>query len=496
MQERYIAAADLGSGKIAVCVAKVCGDDTQVIYYGVSPSDGISHSCVFNPKKASEALKKALAEAEEELHIKILQVVVGLPRWGVSQQTSSAGADRTNPEECISDEEISILKDDAIDSYPLEDPKREEIYGAVAQSFTADELFQQSRQDIIGATASHIEGNFKIFTGARKASNNIDMMLNMIGVAPAEKVFVPHAVAKAVLSEDERENGVALVELGAGVTSVTIYQDKILRHYSAVPFGGASITTDIKYECGFRQSLAENIKLAYGACMPEKLQSMEDKILQINDEENGTYEHLPVKYLSEIITCRVREILDAILFQIQESGFADKLRGGIVLTGGGAGLVNLATLLKDMSGYNVRLGFPQKRLFSADGCPEVLSTGAVACVGMVLDAGRNAGLNCTTEPVVEEPEEDPETSEGETAPAPEQTYVGTVFEADSDDEIIRPVKRPKRPKNPRKPPFGITWGEKIKTSGIFGSVDKFLDDTIGGLFDAMEEGGQVQNSDN
>ena len=479
MQERYIAAADLGSGKIAVCVAKVCGNDTQVIYYGVSPSDGISHSCVFNPKKASEALKKALAAAEEELHIKILQVVVGLPRWGVSQQTRSAKIGRTDPEKCITEEEICVLKDQAIDSYPLEDPTREEIYGAVAQSFSADELFQQSQQDIVGATAREIEGNFKVFTGARSASANIDTMLNLVGIAPADKVFVPHAAAKAVLSEDERENGVALVEFGAGVTSVTIYQDKILRHYSAIPFGGANITSDIKYECGFRQSLAENIKLAYGACMPEKLQSLEDKILQINDEENGTYEHLPVKYLSEIITCRVRETLDAILFQIQESGFADKLRCGIVITGGGSELANLAPLIKDMSGYKVRVGFPRERLFSAEGCPEVHSAGAAASIGMILEASRNPGLNCTTAPAPETHAESEEETSGE------EEYTGTVFQSDPQEEIIKPGKGRKKPDRAAKPSIKITWGK-----GLIRSVDKLLDNTVGTLFDEMNTGSE------
>ena len=333
--ERYIAAADLGSSKIALSVAKIEGDDIQVIYYKESPSDGIRNSYVFNPKRAATPLRNAIREAEEELNIKILQVVVGLPRYDVRQEIASARMERSDPSSCITKDEINTLKSIAIDSYPIADEAKEEIYGAVAQSFSADEeLVCASENDVVGVTADAIEGNFKVFVGAQKAVSNIDIMLNEVGVAPARKMFLPNTVARAVLTDAEKENGVALVEIGAGVTSLTIYRGKLLRHYSAIPFGGRSITTDIKFECGFNEQLAENIKLAFGACMPEKLQSLSEKVIQINDQENGSYDQLPVKYLSEIITARVEEIMMAILYEIYQSGFADSLRSGIVVTGG------------------------------------------------------------------------------------------------------------------------------------------------------------------
>ena len=202
---------------------------------------------------------------------------------------------------------------------------------------------------------------------------------------------------RAAKSDEEKENGVALVEMGAGVTSVTIYQGGILRYYYAIPFGGRSVTNDIKLECGFTEKLAENIKLGFGACMPDKLQSLSEKIIQINDEENGSYEQLPVKYLSEIITCRAREIIEAILWQIQDSGYADKLRNGIVLTGGGANLVNLANLFNEMSGYTVRIGYPRSQAFSAIGCSGTGEASAVASIGMILEAKRDVRLNCIEE---------------------------------------------------------------------------------------------------
>ncbi len=472
--ERYIAAADIGTSKIALSVAKVDGDDVQVIYYKEVPSEGVQYSSVYNPKKASEPLKSAIAEAEKELNIKILQLVVGMPRYSVRQETASAVMKRSDPDSCITREEINTLKSIAIDSYPLDDQAKEEIYGAVAQSFSADEdLVCACENDVIGVPAESIEGHFKIFIGQKKAVNNIDFMLNMIGVAPARKIFTPNAVAQAVLSDAEKENGVALVEIGAGATSVTIYKGRLLRHYSSIPFGGKNITSDIRYECGFTESLAENVKLAFGACLPDKLQNLGDKIIQINDEESGSYEQLPVKYLSEIITCRAKEILEAVLYQIQESGYADRLRNGIVLTGGGAALVNLPHMLKEMSGYTVRVGYPRTQVFSSGGCPGASETSAAASIGMILEARRDNHLNCIEE------------TDGSKEPVVEETASeGKLFDV---DEVINPEDVKKVQKtgegNEHKP--RITWTTKLRKK-ISNSLEGAFDSTVGNLFDSME----------
>lgn len=453
MQERYLATADLGSSKIAITVAKISGNDIEVVYYRESPSDGIRHSSVFNPKRASESLGKAISMAENELKIKIMQLVLGLPRYEVRQEIASARLERSDDNSCITHEEVHALKSMALDSYPLEDATKEEIYGAVAQSFTADDLFQQSEHDIVGSTASFLEGNFKIFVGAKKNVKNIDIMLNELGIAPARKVFLPHATASAVLTDEEKDNGVALIEIGAGVTSLSIYKGRILRYYGAIPFGGSVITSDIKYECGFKESLAENVKLAFGACLPEKLQSMSEKILQINDEESGTYEHLPVKYLSEIISSRAREIVEAILFLIQESGFAEKLRNGIVITGGGANLANLSILIKEMSGYNVRVGYPRAKRIINNGFSRINETSAVSSIGLLLAASRDEHLNCINEaPKKHSDEED--TAE-----------VIAEGSADISKEDIKPVKDKKK--------YKFSWTKKVAK-------------TLNGLFDEMQ----------
>lgn len=470
MQERFIATADLGTSKIALSVAKITGENIQIIYYRETPSEGIHYSHIFNPRKVSAVLQSAIKAAEDDLGMKILQIVVGLPRYKVSEESASGKIERSNPGMCIEQEEIDNLKSIAQDDYPIEDKLRDTIYDAVAQSFSADELVGGDEQDIVGTTADVLEGNFKVFVGSKKYESYIDMAITPLGIACAQKCFVPHCIAEAVLTENEREGGVALVEVGAGVTSVTIYQNGILRHYGSIPFGAKSITTDIQHEFAFQESLAENIKLAFGACMPEKLQSMSDKIIQVNDEDNGTYVQLPVKYLSEVITSRAREIMDAVLYHIQESGYADRLHCGIVLTGGGANLTNLCGLIKEMSGYNVRMGFPRNRMFSADGCPGIGECSAVASVGMILAAKRNGTLNCMEEAPAK-------VEEVQVTEEPEEEQAGTVFDPEAFEKVKKEKKAPAAAPKPKKEP--VIWKKFVN------SVGDLFNNTLGDMYDEM-----------
>ena len=136
MEERYIASVDLGTSKLAVCVASIEDQNVQIIYYKESPSEGIRNSRVTNPGIADKFVRNAIAEAQQTLRIKIQQVVVGLPRWQVRQETASAAAEREDDSRFISESEIRFLKSEALKTYPLKDDKREIIYGAVAQSFS------------------------------------------------------------------------------------------------------------------------------------------------------------------------------------------------------------------------------------------------------------------------------------------------------------------------------------------------------------------------
>lgn len=399
MEERYIATADLGTYKIALTVARINGENTEVIYYNESPSEGIRYGSIFNPLKAATRLRESVKMAEESLGIKIVQLVTAMPRGSVRQENAPASFPRSEPYSCIMQEEVDSLKNITLDNYPLSDSGREEIYGAIAQSFSTDDIMNASEEDIVGVPSEKLEGNFKIFVGAKRAVDNIYNMTNMLEIGVARKYFLPEICGRAVLTEGEMENGVGLVEIGAGVTSVSVFRNGILRYYSSIPFGGNAITSDIKMECNIKGSLAENIKRSFGACMPEKLPSLSEKTLMLVNEEMGTTYKLPVKYLSEIVSCRMHEILQAVLFLIQESGYADKLRAGLVITGGGANIINCANYVKEESGYSVRVGYPHIKGFSVTDCENFGGTASLSSVAMLMVAREDTHLNCA-EPVV------------------------------------------------------------------------------------------------
>lgn len=464
MADKHIVAIDLGSSKIALTVARVNGRDIQIVYYKETPSKGIRYSSVFNQKHVAEPLAKAIHEAEECLGIKITQAVVGMSRYPIRQESNTAVFPDRGIDTDITSEDIAELKRFAQDSYPLSDSAHEAIYGAVAQSFSDGENFQIIENDIIGMSSDSLEGNFKIFIGKKNDLTKIDLAMNMAEVSAIRKYFTADSTAKAVLEDSEMENGVALIDFGGGCTSVTIYHGNIMRHYASIPFGGKNITYDIKSECQISENLAENIKKAFGACMPDRLQNLSEKVIHIKSTSTEPDKQLPVKYLSEIITARVEEIMMAMIYEIQESGFADMLRSGIVVTGGSSLIPNLGAFINDISGFKVRIGFPRQHFYCHD-CESMYEPTASTSVGLILSACDDEELNCAH---VNSPEEEAEEPAGD----------GNLFNQKSMEEMVatepkpvtNPAPAPTKPKTPQKPK-GV-WRNKIGefVGNIFDSV--------------------------
>ena len=459
--EKHIVAIDLGTSKMALTVAKVNGNDKQIIYYKEVHSAGIKYSGVYNSVHASSPLAFLIKDAEESLGIKINQAVIGMPKFPIRQEANSGKVIDRGEDTEITAEDIEAIKRFAQETYPLNDPAHEAIYGAVAQSFSDGEYFQIIEDDIIGMTSDVLEGHFKIFIGRKRDLKNADNLLIKTGITSKKKYFTAETTAKAVLTGLEMENGVALIDFGGGSTSVTIYHGNIMRHYASIPFGGRNITNDIKTELQITERLAENIKLAFGACMPEKLQNLSEKVLHIKGSTAEQSKEVTVKYLSEIITARAEEIIQAMLYEINESGLAEHLRGGIVVTGGAAQTANLGMLIKQMSGYNVRIGHPLGSLSCQD-IEGVGETTAATSIGLIQAAIEDECMSCAvcdetfhtevetiveTATVAEEPEVTVTAEETAAEPVAEETAAtiaedettekeetADVEEADEDDQ--------------------------------------------------------------
>jgi len=464
VEERYIAAVDLGTSKLALSIAKVYGNDVQVVWYGEEPSAGIRYGYIYNPNKVLVPFKALLDKAEKELGIHIRQAAVGLPKYYIHEMTAPMTCDRSGLNESITREDVSNLKEMAIGTYPLDDAEKEVHFGVVAQSYDVEDMHQASEEEIIGTFSSELSCNFKVFIGSRTSYNYIDRLFNEAGLSIAKRYFTAETTARLVLTQEEMENGVALIDLGAGASSVTVFSRGILRHYASIPFGGASITEDIRMECGFNTHLAENIKLKCGNCISDKLANMTEKVIKIDYHGTMPDKELPVRYLAEVIQAREEEIINAMLYEIQRSGYADELRSGVVITGGASEMLNTQNLIKDMSGYNVRMGYPL-HLFSANGCAGTTETAATGCMGMIMALKNDISISCAgaaenTSVVGEKKDE----NERET---PKNLF--------GEEEIkdTREVKRPSKPRN------GFAWPDSKK-------IRKAFDNSIGSLFDGLD----------
>lgn len=469
--EQHIVAVDLGSSKTALMVARTTGEDVQIVYYKETASAGIINSEVSNMVQACTPLSFLIKDAEEALNIKINHAVIGMPRFPIRQETNSGKViDRGDYAE-ITQEDVDTLKRFAQETYPLQSADKEAIYGAVAQSFSDGESFQIKESDIVGMSSDVLEGHFKIFIGKRRGLMNADVLLTKAGISSRKKYFTADTNAHVVLTETEMENGVALIDFGGGCTSVTIYHDGIMRHYASIPFGGRNITNDIKSELQINERLAENIKLAFGACMPEKLQNMSEKVLHIVENSTGQVKQVPVKYLSEIITARMEEIIEAVLYEISESGLSENIRCGIVITGGVAQTANLGMLINDMSGYKVRIGYPKTDMPDSyvDGTHD---TTAVTALGLITAALKEEMINCAVEnsenrrpEITLEPEEGPMQQE-----EPEHEYEPVREEHVKVEEERK--AEPEKPKGKRWKFFDVLWG---KAQDMGNNLNEFID---------------------
>lgn len=488
--EQHIVAIDLGTSKIALIVAKIYGDDVQVVYYKETASAGIQYSGVSNMVQACTPLTHLVKDAEEALNIKINHAVIGMPKWPIRQESNSGKImDRGDYTEILQ-EDVDNLKRFAQETYPLQSVEREAIYGAVAQSFSDGESFQIKEADIVGMSSDVLEGHFKIFIGKRKELMNADSLLAKAGLSAVKKYFNADATAQVVLNETEMENGVALVDIGGGSTSVTIYHDSIMRHYASIPFGGKNVTQDIKSELQITERLAENIKLAFGACIPEKLQNMSEKVLRIVDNNTDQDKQVPVKYLSEIITARMEEIIEAVLYEIKESGLAEHLRCGIVITGGAAQTANLGMLINEMSGYKVRIGYPRKDVseYDVDGTHE---TSASSALGLLMAALRDNMVSCAVDmyepesrPIEvetkkeEEPVEEVDVIEDTEEVAEEMEE--EIEEAEEAEEVKERKPKEEKPKEEKWKFLKVLWG---KAQSIGEELNKYVD----GITDSDDE---------
>lgn len=351
-----IVALDIGTTKVCALVGRKNEHGKfEVLGIGKVESEGVLRGVVSNIEKTVKAISEAIASAQRASGLEFDTVHVGIAGQHIKSLQHRGILTRDNDHTEISQRDIDKL---ISDMYKLVLPPGDKILHVIPQEYTVDN--EQGILDPIGMSGIRLEANFHIITGQITASNNIQRCVDRSGLRVANMTLEPIASAAAVLSEEEKEAGVALVDIGGGTTDITIFQDGIIRHTAVIPFGGNVITKDIKEGCSVMQSQAEKLKVRFGSALADEV--YDNRIITIPGLKGRDPKEISEKNLARIIQARVEEILDYVLWEIRRSGFERKLVGGIVLTGGGALLNHIDKLAEYHTGMSTRVGIPIEHL--------------------------------------------------------------------------------------------------------------------------------------
>lgn len=351
-----VVALDIGTTKIcAVMGRKNEHGKIEVLGVGKVESEGVLRGVVSNIEKTVNAIKEATDKAKRHSGSDFDFVHVGVAGQHIKTLQHRGILTRDNDLTEISQADIDRLINDM---HKLVLPPGDKIIHVIPQEFTIDN--EQGISDPIGMSGVRLEANFHIITGQITASNNITRCVERSGHKVANITLEPIASAKAVLSEEEKEAGVALVDIGGGTTDLSIFLDGIVRHTAVIPFGGNVITKDIKEGCNVMYHQAEKLKVKFGSALAEEV--FDNRIVTIPGLKGRDSKEISEKNLARIIQARVEEILDYVLWEIRRAGFDRKLVGGIVLTGGGALLKHIEKLAEYHTGMGTRIGFPVEHL--------------------------------------------------------------------------------------------------------------------------------------
>lgn len=368
----FVVGLDIGTTKIAAIVGRKNEfGKIEVLALGKAPSLGIKRGVVVNIEEAIGSIKAAIADVlskditltidgkqqtyKAEQVIELNEVVVGIAGQHIKSLQHRGMITRKSVDDEIGQTDVDNLIDNM---HRLVMQPGDEIIHVIPQDYIVDN--EQGIRNPIGMAGVRLEGNFHIITGQVSAVKNIYKCVDRSGLKVVDLNLEPLASADAVLSDEEKEAGVVLVDIGGGTTDVAIYHDNIIRHTAVIPLGGNIITEDIKVGCSIINSQAEQLKVRFGSALATEMQ--ENQVISIPGLRGRPHKEISVKTLANIIQARVEEILAFVMYEIKNSGYEKKLAGGIVVTGGGSQLKHLPQLVEYFTGLDCRIGTPNEHL--------------------------------------------------------------------------------------------------------------------------------------
>lgn len=383
-QVNFSVGLDIGTTKIVAIIGRKNDyGKIEVLGIGRSKSLGVHRGVVNNITQTIQSIQQAVEQAEADAGLKIGSVVVGIAGQHIRSLHHSDYITRADSEEVIGDNDLDRLCNQV---YKLVMLPGEEIIHVLPQEYKVDG--QAEIKEPIGMYGGRLEANFHVVVGQVSSIKNVGRCIKSAGLQLGNITLEPLASADAVLSQDEKEAGVALIDIGGGTTDLAIFKDGIIRHTAVIPFGGGVITEDIKEGCSIIEKQAELLKVKFGSAWPGE--NKDNEIVSIPGLRGREPKEITLKNLSKIIHARVVEIIEQVYVEIKNYGHEEqkkKLIAGIVLTGGGSQLKHLKQLVEYITGMDTRIGYPNEHL-AGDTDPELTSPLYATAVGLLMEAIR------------------------------------------------------------------------------------------------------------
>ncbi|HEY9220555.1 MAG TPA: cell division protein FtsA [Lutibacter sp.] len=375
---------DIGTTKIVAMIGRRNEyGKIELLGIGKAKSLGVHRGVVNNITQTIQSIQKAVDEAIAVSGIKITETVVGIAGQHIRSLQHSDYITRPNSEEVISEEDLEKLEKQV---YKLVMLPGEEIIHVLPQEFKVDGQGEITQP--VGMYGGRLEANFHVVVGQISSIRNVGRCIKSAGLNLAGITLEPLASAEAVLSAEEKEAGVALIDIGGGTTDLAIFKNGIIRHTAVIPYGGNVITEDIKEGCSIIEKQAELLKTKFGSAWPGE--NKDNEIVSIPGLRGRDPKEITLKNLSKIIHARVVEIIEQVYLEIKNYGHEEpkkKLIAGIVLTGGGAELKHIKQLVEYITGMDTRIGYPNENL-AGDSDESLSSPQYATAVGLLMN-----GLN-------------------------------------------------------------------------------------------------------
>lgn len=356
--ERLVAGLDIGSSKTTAIIAEVVGElprhpGIKVLGVGQARTTGLRRGVVADIEEATRSIKKALTDAERMSGARVDHLYTGIAGEHMEAMISKGIV-------VVSGEEISRSDIERVNAVARtrDIPQDRELLHAIPQEYTVDR--QEGIREPVGMVGTRLETEMYLVTIGSAPASNLRRAVERAGYKVQELVLEPLASALAVLTEEEKELGVALIEMGAGSTDVAVFHEGKIRHLAAITYGGNNVTNDIVHGLGLTQADAERVKERFG-CAYEPMVDRADMIALPSTAAQGDRQ-ISRDLLAHIIHQRMDEIFDLVLRDIQSSGYLSKLSAGIVLTGGAAPLPGMGELAADLFGTAVRVAVPRENI--------------------------------------------------------------------------------------------------------------------------------------